>query len=233
MGGIEATLGCRCSCALWAITLQATPQLQLHSAAGNECSATRVQVGGNKEKMREQSAKVERNQQKAQQKGAGKGNKNKGMMVDDDTTDAVAKPKKWNDYSVKFTFPDPATGNQTQLLQLIDAHFKYPRREDFGMHDMNVGIGMGSRVCRLSFFALLCLFLGSVSCASPTLHSDHRLLMHKFSNLTAVLAEYGAVTSLSSTSLHLAGADMYCGSKRCGQVYADEPRCGGSRANSR
>jgi ATP-binding cassette, subfamily F, member 1 len=105
-----------------------------------------MQIGGNKEKMREQSSKVERNQQKAAQKGAGKGNKNKGMMIDDDSADATAKPKKWNDYSVKFTFPEPSTGNQAQLLQLIDADFKYPGREDFGMHNMNVGIGMGSRV---------------------------------------------------------------------------------------
>jgi ATP-binding cassette, subfamily F, member 1 len=105
-----------------------------------------VQVGGNKEKMREQSAKVERNQAKQAQKGAGKGNKNKGMMVDDGSTDATAKPKKWNDYNVKFTFPEPTELNSAQLLQLIDADFKYAGRDDFGMHDMNVGIGMGSRV---------------------------------------------------------------------------------------
>lgn len=105
-----------------------------------------LQAGGNKEKQREQSKKIERNQAKAQQKGGGKGGKNKGMMVDDDSNDATAKPRKWNDYSVAFTFPDPPTVNNAQLLQLVDAHFKYPGREDFGMHDMNVGIGMGSRV---------------------------------------------------------------------------------------
>ena len=32
------------------------------------------------------------------------------------------------------------------LLQLIDASFKYPGREDFGMHDIRVGIDMGSRI---------------------------------------------------------------------------------------
>lgn len=105
-----------------------------------------MQAGGNKEKQREQSKKIERNQAKAQQKGGGRGGKNKGMMMDDDTNDAVAKPRKWNDYSVAFTFPEPPMVNNAQLLQLIDAHFKYPGREDFGMHDMNVGIGMGSRV---------------------------------------------------------------------------------------
>lgn len=111
--------------------------------------------------MREQSVKVERNQAKAAQKGAGKGNKNKGMMMDDNSTDATAKPKKWNDYSVKFQFPEPTSGNQAQLLQLIDAHFKYPGREDFGMHDMNVGIGMGSRV-RYSLSILCCVTSAAV-----------------------------------------------------------------------
>ena len=109
-----------------------------------------MQSTSNKEKQREASKKIERNQQKAQQKGGGKGGKNKGMMVDDDSNDASAKPKKWNDYSVKFTFPQPLETNESHLLQLIDAHFKYPGREDFGMHDMNVGIGMGSRVRSLA-----------------------------------------------------------------------------------
>jgi ATP-binding cassette, subfamily F, member 1 len=105
-----------------------------------------LQAGGNKEKTREQSKKVERNQAKAQQKGAGKTSKNKGMMIDDDDPNAVAKPRKWNDYSVTFSFPDPADGNAAQLLQLIDANFMYPGRDDFSMNDMNIGIGMGSRV---------------------------------------------------------------------------------------
>lgn len=106
----------------------------------------RVQASSNKEKQREANKKIERNAAKAQQKGAGKAGKNKGMMLDDDSTDAAAKPRKWNDYAVKFTFPQPAETNETHLLQLLDASFKYPGREDFGMHDMNVGIGMGSRV---------------------------------------------------------------------------------------
>ena len=125
-----------------------------------DCATSCMQIGGNKEKMREQSAKVERNQAKATQKGAGKGNKNKGMMIDDDSNDATAKPKKWNDYSVKFVFPEPASHNQAQLLQLIDAHFKYKGREDFGMHDMNVGIGMGSRVCCFLVCYVLCAAVG-------------------------------------------------------------------------
>jgi hypothetical protein len=105
-----------------------------------------VQATSNKERQREAAKKIERNAAKAQQKGAGKGGKNKGMMMDDDATDASAKPRKWNDYSVKFEFPEPLETNDMHLLQLIDAHFTYPGRDDFGMHDMNVGIGMGSRV---------------------------------------------------------------------------------------
>jgi ATP-binding cassette, subfamily F, member 1 len=105
-----------------------------------------LQSSNNKEKQREASKKIERNTAKAQQKGAGKGGKNKGMMLDDDSNDATAKPKKWNDYQVKFTFPQPANSSETDLLQLLDAHFKYPGRDDFAMHDMNIGLGMGSRV---------------------------------------------------------------------------------------
>jgi ATP-binding cassette, subfamily F, member 1 len=113
------------------------------------CARCVVQSTSNKEKQREASKKIERNAVKAQQKGGGKAaGKNKGMMVDDGDNDAAAKPKKWNDYTVKFTFPEPTEGNDTHLLQLIDAAFKYPGREDFGMRDMNVGIGMGSRVRR-------------------------------------------------------------------------------------
>ena len=32
------------------------------------------------------------------------------------------------------------------LLQLIDADFKYPGRDDFGLKDLNIGIDMGSRI---------------------------------------------------------------------------------------
>lgn len=109
---------------------------------------------GNKEKQREASKKIERNTAKAAQKGAGKGSKNKGMMLDDDSNEPTAKPRKWNDYQVKFTFPQPSHTSETDLLQLIDAHFKYPGRDDFGMHDMNIGLGMGSRVRVVSIVLL-------------------------------------------------------------------------------
>ena len=119
-----------------------------------------MQSTANKEKQREATKKIERNAANAGKKGGGKGAKNKGMMLDDDSNDATAKPKKWNDYTVKFTFPEPLETNETHLLQLIDADFKYPGREDFGMHDMNVGIGMGSRVrCPIPGSTRCCIIL--------------------------------------------------------------------------
>ena len=77
-------------------------------------------------------------------------------MVDDDANDAeAAKPRRWNDYTVKFEFPEPLDTNDAALLQLIDADFQYPGRKDFGMHGMNVGIGMGSRVRTQLFVGVL------------------------------------------------------------------------------
>ena len=54
-------------------------------------------------------------------------------------------PRQWNDYTVNFEFPEP-TELAPPLLQLIDADFKYPGREDFGLSDLNIGIDMGSRI---------------------------------------------------------------------------------------
>lgn len=68
----------------------------------------------------------------------------RGKYADDATAQADA-PRQWNDYTVRFEFPEP-TELPPPLLQLIDADFKYPGREDFGMRDLNVGIDMGSRV---------------------------------------------------------------------------------------
>lgn len=56
-----------------------------------------------------------------------------------------AGPRQWNDYNVKFEFPEP-TELAPPLLQLIDASFKYPNRDDFGLRDLNIGIDMGSRI---------------------------------------------------------------------------------------
>ncbi|KAJ0962779.1 hypothetical protein J5N97_027901 [Dioscorea zingiberensis] len=74
-------------------------------------------------------------------KGKGKG---KGKTEDDDEQPLEA-PKKWRDYSVEFHFPEP-TELTPPLLQLIDASFSYPNREDFKLSDLNLGIDMGTRV---------------------------------------------------------------------------------------
>lgn len=47
---------------------------------------------------------------------------------------------------VHFEFPVPTELSSASLLQLNDASFKYPNREDFGLKDLNIGIDMGSRV---------------------------------------------------------------------------------------
>ena len=54
-------------------------------------------------------------------------------------------PRQWNDYVVKFEFPPP-TELGGSLLQLTDADFKYPGRDDFGLKNLNIGISMGDRV---------------------------------------------------------------------------------------
>ena len=45
-----------------------------------------------------------------------------------------------------FEFPEPSELPSSSLLQLLDASFKYPGRDDFGLADLNIGIDMGSRV---------------------------------------------------------------------------------------
>lgn len=91
---------------------------------------------GSKEKQ-DKVAKDAKN--KAKQKGKKGGNQG----ASDDAINAA--PRQWNDYTVKFEFPEP-TELSPPLLQLMDASFKYPGREDFGLKDLNIGIDMGSRV---------------------------------------------------------------------------------------
>lgn len=52
-------------------------------------------ITGNKEKQKIQSVKIERNQQKAQDKRTGGGKKNKGFMEDTEDDAASAKPRKY------------------------------------------------------------------------------------------------------------------------------------------
>lgn len=103
-------------------------------------------------KAAKQSGDSKKNQKKvadntkraAKGKGGGKGKRGGG---DDDAGDAgdASAPRKWNDYTVNFTFPEP-TELQPPLIQLTDANFKYPTRDDFGLKGLNIGVDMGSRV---------------------------------------------------------------------------------------
>ena len=52
----------------------------------------------------------------------------------------------WCTLQVRFEFPEPSELPSSSLLQLIDADFKYPGRDDFGLQGLNIGIDMGSRV---------------------------------------------------------------------------------------
>jgi len=85
--------------------------------------------------------KVKKNmQQKLKEK---KKQQRKGIDEEDEETEEA--PTKWNDYDVKFHFPEPTELNPP-LMQLMDVTFKYPGRDDFGLEEVNVGIDMGSRV---------------------------------------------------------------------------------------
>jgi len=82
-----------------------------------------------------------KNSTKHQQKQK-KGKKGRG---NDDDMPLDSAPRKWNDYTVQFEFPEPTELNPP-LIMLNDADFKYPGRDDFGMKNLNLGIDMGSRI---------------------------------------------------------------------------------------
>jgi len=70
----------------------------------------------------------------------------KDAAAEDEGRAGSSAPQKWSDYSVEFHFPEP-TELQPPLMQLIDADFKYPGRDDFGLNNVNLGITMGDRIC--------------------------------------------------------------------------------------
>lgn len=71
-------------------------------------------------------------------KGKGKGN-------DAEEAGTSNAPQRWSDYNVEFHFPEP-TELTPPLIQVIDAEFQYPGREDFSLKKVNIGIDMGSRI---------------------------------------------------------------------------------------
>jgi hypothetical protein len=101
-------------------------QLRAAKKSGSKAAADKVEKGA-KHKAK----------QKAKQQGGGGAGGGEAVVGE--------APRQWNDYTVHFEFPEP-TELPPPLLQLIDANFKYPGRDDFGMKNMNIGIDMGSRV---------------------------------------------------------------------------------------
>ena len=82
---------------------------------------------------------------KAKDQGKKKGKKGKKGMDDEAEAARGTEIRKWNDYTVHFEFPEPTELNPP-LISLMDADFKYPNRDDFGMKNLNLGIDMGSRI---------------------------------------------------------------------------------------
>lgn len=101
-------------------------QLKAAKKSGSKANADKVQ--------KEAKASTSR---KERQRG--------GVTADANSAASGSGPRQWNDYTVKFEFPEP-TELPPPLLQLIDADFKYPGRDDFGLRHLNIGIDMGSRV---------------------------------------------------------------------------------------
>ncbi|KAL3525633.1 hypothetical protein ACH5RR_014005 [Cinchona calisaya] len=71
--------------------------------------------------------------------------KNKAKGKADENEPQLEAPQKWRDYTVEFHFPEP-TELTPPLLQLIEVSFSYPKREDFRLSNVDVGIDMGTRV---------------------------------------------------------------------------------------
>ncbi|KIY93461.1 hypothetical protein MNEG_14502 [Monoraphidium neglectum] len=68
------------------------------------------------------------------------------MGGEEASASVASAPQKWSDYQVEFHFPEPTDLGSNSLMQLMDADFKYPGRDDFGLKNVNIGIDMGSRV---------------------------------------------------------------------------------------
>mmetsp|Transcript_17779 Transcript_17779/g.53537 ORF Transcript_17779/g.53537 Transcript_17779/m.53537 type:complete len:803 (+) Transcript_17779:248-2656(+) len=135
--------------------------LKLHSYRGNfaqfeemyEQKRTEVNKAADKYEKQIKAAKrsgnkanqdkVNKNMKQAQsRKKAGRG---LDTRDDEGAAEAAAAPRRWTDYTVKFSFPEP-TELTPPLMQLNDVSFKYPGREDFGLSHLDIGIDMGSRI---------------------------------------------------------------------------------------
>jgi ATP-binding cassette subfamily F protein 1 len=94
---------------------------------------------GSKDKQKKVDERI-----KEQSKQKSKG-KSKHQTDNEDSAGAWDAPRKWHDYHVKFEFPEP-TELSPPLIQMQDAKFQYPNRDDFVMQDLNLGIDMQSRI---------------------------------------------------------------------------------------
>ena len=93
--------------------------------------------------------------------------------------------RKWNDYTVKFDFPQP-TELTPPLLQLLDVGFSYPGKEDFGLKDINVGVDMGTRVAIVGpngagKSTLLNLLAGDIEPVTGEGRRRHKLRLGRYS----------------------------------------------------
>lgn len=94
---------------------------------------------GSKDKQKKVDERM-KEQKKQKQKG-----KSKNKNDDEEASQESDAPRKWHDYHVKFEFPEP-TELSPPLIQMQDAKFQYPDRDDFVMQDLNLGLDMQSRI---------------------------------------------------------------------------------------
>lgn len=137
-----------------------------------------AKASGSKVKQNKVQEKAKQQQKDKAKRGAGK----KGGAAEEDV---AVVPKKWNDYSVNFHFPEP-TELTPPLLQLIDAGFMYPGREDFRMSNLNLGVDMGSRVAIVGpngagKSTLLNLLAGDLEPTEGEMRRSHRLRIGRYS----------------------------------------------------
>jgi ATP-binding cassette subfamily F protein 1 len=94
---------------------------------------------GSKDKQKKVDERI-----KEQSKQKSKG-KSKHQTDNEDSAGAWDAPRKWHDYHVKFEFPEP-TELSPPLIQMQDAKFQYPNRDDFVMQDLNLAARYADRV---------------------------------------------------------------------------------------